>query len=507
MKYFINLIQKTIFTIITFSLFLSSFNPIAYSQSEHVYEEYVYEEYVYEEYVYEEYVIEEYIYEEYLILENAIDEIEVSEGVTIDDYSLQYATAEEIQSIEEIDSEEYLKSFAKDYAKHIAISAGFIVVTASITLATGGAALPILVIIAKDIGIDLAGAATGATINVILEITRTGKIDKNELIKRAVDGATVGIAVASVASLSLSPLKGVKSASMKISKSKGIHSITKNGEITSNIKTKLINISEVAQKNIIYTSNKDNKTGQHRLKYLIKGKKIKALRKANDEYYEVETVGRLKGNQIINKKGALVGQFTKNKNGFNTLEAGLQESLNKGIRLTPDYLILNRIKNNRVYDDNSNIIATIISSSNDKKVKHIMDFKYKRIIGQINKKNKKFLIDWRKNLTKTRVKATSKKSKRIHELLTNGVSIKELKRSGVIHPNVPEKYLNEFKKTGKLANKLDIHHKSNVANHPDLAGDSKNLILVDKKTHKELHGGSYLNPSTDNGVDCYDTAA
>lgn len=332
----------------------------------------------------------------------------------------------------------------------------------------------------------LIGAAIGGTLNTIIKTIKNGYgIDKNA-VKYAIEGAADGFMWGAITGATLGLYKGFKilpknpilDSSGKLigipdemgnllddsgkikgailrdnfiedSSHKIIGKLDDNGKLIKNYK------SYIPDNNYIYTAS--SKTPR----YTIKNKGVYLIR--NDEYIgQIDDAGR------IIKDGILKGVIDENSK----LIPSIQESINKGVILSPDGKVLN-------------LNGLKIEKYTESGIRNIKNSEGK-IVGQIDDNNR-LIYNWREKISSARTKGVNNARACI---IANNLSYLEAIKKGFIDKSVSEKSYKMFLETGKG---LEGHHIKNVANNPNYASRTDNIIFMSRDAHKAAHNGNFQN--------------
>ena len=473
--------------------------------SDIIFEEIGIEEIEIEEIIINEIEIEEIKIEEIEIEEIIIEEIEIFENtlyedIIIEDVHMEFTSIKDFNDncdncfssdalIYDIDWADVLGKFSIGAA--VIIGTGVISFTSA---AMGQTQLAFVFATSSKEALReaLIGAAIGGALNTAVETIKSGGFIEESALKYAIEGAADGFMWGAIGGASLGLYKGFKILSKNpildssgkligipdefgnlvddYGKIKGtildndfiadnnniiIGKLDDSGNFTRNYK------SYIPDDGFIYTVKSKNP------RFELKGKSV--YRISNGEYIgEIDDAGR------IIKDGNLVSRIDKN----NKIMPSIQESVSKGVKLSPDGKVLN-LGDFKIESYIEKGIRNLIKNSSE-------------IAGQIDE-NGKLIDNWREILTKARNEGVKKAKDCI---IKNNLSYAEAIKLGVIGKSVSKSQYERFlKEKGKG---LVGHHIKSVASNPNYANRPDNIIFLPRDAHLEMHGGNFHNQTTGN---------
>ncbi|WP_335782748.1 hypothetical protein [Brachyspira intermedia] len=491
----LNKIRNIFYVILT--LFLYSGILLSYKIEEYQIQEYEIQEYQIQEYKIQEYQIKEYEIQEYIIKEINILEKKLNEYIIIEDIDLQYTTSKDFEdSFDNYYSPEAL-NYDIDWGGVLgkfAVGSGIIICTGVLSIASS--AQPQIAFVFATSSKEalkeaLIGAAIGGALNTIIDsIKRNGTIDK-QTFKSAIEGMADGFMWGAVSGATFGAIKAKRILSKnplldETGKLLGIPDETgKLLDASGKVRGKILDngfIEDNAHKiigklddNNQFIRNYKSYIPQNNLISTAKGKiRFKIL---NNNVYRIgnnEYVGIIDDAGRILKDGRLVGAIDES----GKLIPSIAESVSKNVVLSADNVVLN-LNNFQ------------IQHSAEKGIRNILG-KNGMIAGQIDDSNR-LITTWRENLTRARNLGV-KSAKSI--ILKNRFTYEEALNRGIIHKSVTKNMYKSFLESGGKG--LEGHHIKNVANYPNYASRSDNIIFIGREAHKHLHRGSFANPTRGN---------
>ena len=464
-----------------------------------IHEDIIEEDIIHEDIIYEDIIYEDITYEA-IIHEIEIFEDTIYEDIIVEDIDMQFTTIKDFKdNFDNCFSSDALM-YDIDWAGVIgkfSVGTAVIVCTGVISFASASLGQPQLAFVfatssKEAIKNALIGAATGGVLNTIVETIKNGGAINETALKYAIEGAADGFMWGAIAGATLGLYKGfnilaknpILDSSGRLigipdemgnllddaGKIKGailrdnfiednshriIGKLDDNGKLIKNYK------SYIPDNNRIYTVSSKNP------RYKIKNKGVYLYR--NDEYIgQIDDAGR------IIKDGILKGEIDAN----GKLIPSIQESINRGVVLSPDGKVLN-------------LNGLKIEKSTDRGIRNIKNSEG-RIIGQIDDNNR-LISDWReKNINPAR-RVGVKSAKDC--IIANKLNYLEAIKIGVIDKSVSKEAYEMFLETGKG---LEGHHIKNVANNPNYANRLDNIIFMSRQAHKEAHSGNFQNATKGN---------
>ena len=467
-----------------------------------IFEEIIEEDIIYEDIIHEDIIYENIIYED-ITYEDIIHEIEIFEDtiyedIIVEDIDIQFTTIKDFEdNFDNCFSSDTLM-YDIDWAGVIGkFSAGtaIIVCTGVISFASASLGQPQLAFVfatssKEAIKEALIGAAIGGTLNTIIETIKNGEEINKNAVKYAIEGASDGFMWGAITGATLGLYKGFKILSKNpildgsgkligipdemgnllddSGKIKGailrdnfiedsshriIGKLDDSGKLIKNYK------SYIPNNNLIYTT-------KNKSRLIIKNRAVYRIN--NSEY-----IGKIDDAGRIIKDGILKGAIDEN----GKLIPSIQESINKGVILSPDGKVLN-------------LNGLKIEKYTESGIRNIK--KKGKIVGQIDDNNR-LIYDWReKNINPAR-RVGVKSAKDC--IMANKWSYLEAIKNGVIDKSVSKEAYKMFLETGKG---LEGHHIKSVASNPNYASRTDNIIFMSRDAHKAAHGGNFQNATRGN---------
>lgn len=417
----------------------------------------------------------------------------LNENIIIEDIDIEFTTAEDfIDNFDNCFSSETL-NYDIDWPGVIgkfSIGTAIIVCTGVISfssVALGQKELAFLFATSSKEAIKeaLIGAAIGGALNTIVETIKNGGVIEEYALKYAIEGAADGFMWGSISGALLGLYKGVNILAKNpilddFGKLIGIPDesgrlLNAYGEKSGNIlKDGFIEdgshkIIGKLDNNGKFNRNYRSYIPENGFIYVKKNPRFKIENKNVYRIYNDELVGTIDDAGRIIKDGKIVSYIDEN----GKLLGSVSESANNGVSILPDGTV-NNLNN---FD---------IKNSNEKGIRNIFSKDTKKIVGQIDD-NDKLILDWRKKITNSRnIGVKSAKTC----IMKMKFSYSDAIKRGIMDESVTKLQYETFIKTGKG---LEGHHINNVANYPNYADRSDNIVFVGKEAHKELHKGNYKN--------------
>lgn len=506
------IIKKIIFIVALVSIIFSVTNTQNYYAYNNLLYGYIINELEIDELEIEELEINELEINELIINELEINELEVNELI-INEIQIFEKTINKSTIVKDID---FKLTFIRDFEDNFdncfssdtlmydidwagvigKFSAGtaIIVCTGVISFASASLGQPQLAFVfatssKEAIKEALIGAAIGGTLNTIIETIKNGEEINKNAVKYAIEGAADGFMWGAITGATLGLYKGFKilpknpilDGSGKLigipdemgnllddsGKIKGailrdnfiedsshriIGKLDDSGKLIKNYK------SYIPNNNLIYTT-------KNKSRLIIKNRAVYRIN--NSEY-----IGKIDDAGRIIKDGILKGAIDEN----GKLIPSIQESINKGVILSPDGKVLN-------------LNGLKIEKYTESGIRNIK--KKGKIVGQIDDNNR-LIYDWREKISIARTKGVNEAKNLI---MKNNFSYSDAIKNGVIHKSVSKNVYENFLKTGKG---LEGHHIKSVASNPNYASRTDNIIFMSRDAHKAAHGGNFQNATRGN---------
>lgn len=481
-------------------------NNTVYSRviSENFIYEYIINENMLKESILEKNIISENILEEDIIEESLINEIQILEeilyeDIILEDIDLQLTTERDFTDNFDNCFSSAALMYDIDWVGVIgkfSIGTAIIVCTGVISFASASLGQSQLAFVfatssKEAIREALIGAAIGGTLNIIVETIKNGGTIDSSALKYAIEGAAEGFMWGAISGATIGLYKGYnilarnpildssgkligipdKAGNLLDESGKVKGAIINDGFIEDDMHKIIGKLDDSGKftrnyKSLIPDDNFIHTTGSKSPRLKIEEKSVYRIH--NNEYLgEIDDAGR------IIKDGSLVAQIDDNAK----IMPSISESVNKGVKLSPDgeVLNLNQFK---------------IEKSTEKGIRNLKNSDGS-IVGQIDDNNR--LVDnWREKITKARNKGVNNAKACI---IKNKLSYADAVRMGFIDKSVSKSQYNEFLKTGKG---LVGHHIKNVANNPNYADRADNIIFATTEGHKKLHSGNFKNQTKGN---------
>ena len=506
------IIKKIIFIVALVSIIFSVTNTQNYYAYNNLLYGYIINELEIDELEIEELEINELEINELIINELEINELEVNELI-INEIQIFEKTINKSAIVKDIDfkltsiqdfEDNFDNCFSSDTLMYdidwagvigkFSVGTAIIVCTGVISFASASLGQPQLAFVfatssKEAIKEALIGAAIGGTLNTIIETIKNGKEINKNAVKYAIEGAAEGFMWGAITGATLGLYKGFKilpknpilDSSGKLigipdemgnllddsgkikgailrdnfiedSSHKIIGKLDDSGKLIKNYK------SYIPNNNLIYTTKSKSR-------FIIKNKAVYRIN--NSEYIgQIDDAGR------IIKDGILKGAIDEN----GKLIPSIQESINKGVILSPDGKVLN-------------LNGLKIEKYTESGIRNIK--KKGKIVGQIDDNNR-LIYDWREKISIARTRGVNEAKNLI---MKNNFSYSDAIKNGVIHKSVSKNVYENFLKTGKG---LEGHHIKSVASNPNYASRTDNIIFMSRKAHKAAHGGNFQNATRGN---------
>ena len=457
------------------------------------YENIIHENITHENITYENITYENIIHE-IITFENII-----SENITVEDIDISYTSIDDFQD----NFDNCYSSESLNYDIDWDFVLGRFAVGSSIIIGTG-----VLSFISSSVGQQhlafvfatsskealreaLIGASMAGSLNTIVEVIKNGGSVSNYIEKTLIEGAADGFMLGAISGASLGIVKsvnllykgvilddfghliGIKDEFGRLLDDFGNvkGNILYNGFIEDNANKIIGKLDDAGN----FIKNYESYIPKNNLITTKNGSQIR-FQIFNKEVYRLNGtyVGTIDDAGRIIKDGKLVGAVDES----GKLIPSIRESINKDVILNPDLTVAN--------------LTDFDIKPATKNGRRNLFTKEGNIAGQIDENNK-IITNWREELTKARQLAVKNAKKCIFQ---NGFSYTEALKNGAVHPSVTENEYKAFLESGGKG--LDGHHIKNVANNPNYANRSDNIVFVGREAHKQLHNGNFRNPSKGN---------